>query len=109
MSGPAREVPADARPRVAHVMIRLPWLYTEPGSPGGIRPGGQGLVNSEQLHLMIRRVRKARKEGRISADAERGEVGQLRHGIRTIEGSRFEDVGVWAPADKVIRPRARRR
>lgn len=97
------------KPRIAQVMIRLPWLYTEPGSPGGIKPGDQGLLTTEALRLMIRKVRKACREGRISGEAQRLELAQLSHGIEVIETTRYDDVGVWAPVDKVIRPRARKR
>lgn len=97
------------RPRVAQVKIRLPWVYKEPGNPGGIRPGAQGLVDTRQLRAMISAVRRAQKQGIVSTQAARAEMEQLRHGIRVIETSNYEDVGVWAPADQVIRPRARRR
>lgn len=97
------------KPRIAQVMLRLPWLYTEPGSPGGIRPGDQGLLTTAELRLMIRKVRKAHRVGRISGEAQRLELLQLSHGINVIETSRYDNVGVWAPADKVIRPRTRKR
>lgn len=103
--------PKDKKPkkRVTQVTVRLPWAYTEPGSPGGLRPGQHGLVNAEQLRLMMRMVRKAHKAGRVADAARDAELLQLRHGIRVIEASVYDDVGVYAPADKVIRPRARRR
>lgn len=103
--------PKDKKPkkRVTRVMLRLPWLYTEPGSPGGIKPGAHGLMKTPELRLMMKRVRKARREGIISDHAESLELMELRHGIRVIEATNHDDVGVWAPADKVIRPRARKR
>lgn len=103
--------PKDKKPkkRVTQVALRLPWLYTEPGSPGGIKPGAHGLMKTPELRLMIRRVKKARREGTISELAEKIELIELRHGIHVIEASVYDDVGVWVPADKVVRPRARRR
>jgi hypothetical protein len=91
-------------------MLRLPWLYREgKDKKDGPRPGETGLADTGQLRLMMRRVKQARRNGMISAEAEKGELDQLRHGIRVIEASVHDDVGIWIPKDKVIRPRARSR
>jgi hypothetical protein len=99
-----------SKARTAMVALRLPWLYREgEGRRGAVRAGETGLVGAEQFKLMRKRVKRAIREGEVAKEHGERELREIKRGIRIIESGRLDDVGVWVPADQVVRPRARRR